>query len=115
MTWLHAAGKTTRGEEVTYTRKDGREATLTAVPGETEAEQTFERSLVAVVRNRDVLIAVSEFETAFGDGEKPIDGDLIEWGSERYAVRPLGGGPATETKASGVWFRVHLKVSGKVP
>lgn len=101
----------------TYTRRrDGREADLTVTLGRTEREQTQDRSLVAVIRSIDILFATSDFEDAFGDGERPEDGDEFVRDGKRFHVRPAVGEPAyRESDAQGLRLRVHLKAVGTVP
>jgi hypothetical protein len=102
--------------EGTYTRKDGRSADLTVTLGRTEREQTQERGIVAVIRSQDITFATSDFEDAFGEDERPTDGDTFERDGLKFAVRPLAGEPAyRDSDAGGLRLRVHLKAAGKVP
>ena len=108
---LAAAGKTVKGVSITYRKLDGRSSEFTAYFGDSLRDQENDRNIVNVIKTDDVLIAVSDFETAFGTDERPQDGEVIETGDRRYRVRPLGTEPAVVTKSS-VQFRVHLKDEG---
>jgi hypothetical protein len=102
--------------EGTYTRRDGRSATLTVTLGRTEREQTQDRSIVAVIRSQDITFPTSDFEDAFGEDERPTDGDTFERDGLLFKVLPLAGEPAyRESDTGGLRLRVHLKAAGKVP
>ena len=111
---LAATLKAYAGTDVTYRRKDGRSATLTVTLGNTQSEQENDRNLVTVIKTDDVLITTADFETAFGEGERPDSGDVVERASRLFRVRPLSQNePAwRNSDPKGIVIRVHLKDEG---
>lgn len=108
---LAEAGKTVKGVTVTYRRLDGRSASFVVYFGDSIRDQENDRNIVNVIRTDDVLIATSDFEAAFGVGEEPQPGEIVEYSGRGYAVRPLGTEPAVVSKSS-QQYRVHLKDEG---
>ena len=111
---MAAALKAFAGTEVTYRRKNGQSATLTVVLGNTRSEKENDRQMVTIVKTDDAIIATADFETAFGSGERPDSGDVIERSGRRYVVRPLSQtDPAWRiSDPKGIQIRVHLKDEG---
>lgn len=111
---MAAALKAYAGTDVIYRRKDGRSATLTVVLGNTQSEQENDRQLVTIVKTDDVLITTADFESEFGEGDRPESGDVIERSSRTYRVRPLNQNepPWRISDPNGIQIRVHLKDEG---
>jgi hypothetical protein len=91
--WLARVHASHASETRVYTRLDGTSKSLPLTAGETEADGPADASLVVTIRTTDFLVALEDWETAFGIGARPDVGDTIAIGDTIRRVSKLGDAP----------------------
>lgn len=94
---------------VSYTQS-GNTATINVCLGSAEKDQDREHRVANIDKRADILLAVSAFESAFGEGKRPKDTDSLTMHGKTWKVRPLmGGGPSWRySDPQRLRIRIHL-------
>lgn len=108
--WLDRTLAVAAGVSVVLRRGAAKSATVTAVVGSTEYDESNGDGIIERRQSRDYLIAKLDY-VINGVTEDPCEGDIIEEGDRRYRVSPMSDEPpARHSDAEKRMWRIHTKL-----